>query len=66
MLLYTCVPTLNKIYYSYSYAISIGLSDFHKMKVAVMKTTFPKAKPKIVQDRDQKNFVEEDFHIEFW
>ena len=29
-------------------AVSTGLSDFHKMIVTVMKTTFPKAKPKIV------------------
>ena len=45
-------------------AVSTGLSDFHKMVVTVMKTTFPKAKPKIIQYRDNKNFVEEDFRFE--
>ena len=34
------------------------------MVVTVMKTTFPKPKPKIIQYRDYKNFVEEDFPIE--
>ena len=33
-----------------------GLSDFHKMVVTVMKTTFPKAKPTILYYRDYKNF----------
>ena len=32
--------------------ISTGLSDFHKMIVTVLKTTFPKAKPKVIQYRD--------------
>ena len=36
--------------------IATGLSDFHKMVVTVMKTTFPKAQPKIVYYRDYKNF----------
>ena len=44
--------------------ISTGLSDFHKMVVTVMKTTFPKAEPKIIQYRDYKNFVQEDFQTE--
>ena len=37
--------------------ISTGLSDFHKMAITVMKTTSPKAKPKIIHYRDYKNFV---------
>ena len=37
-------------------AVETGLSDFHKMVVTVMKTTFPKAQPKIVYYRDYKNF----------
>ena len=36
--------------------VTTGLSDFHKMVVTVMKTTFPKAQPKIVYYRDYKNF----------
>ena len=34
--------------------ITTGLSDFHRMVVTVMKTTFPKAKPKIIYYRDKK------------
>ena len=36
--------------------VTTGLSDFHKMAVTVMKTTFPKAQPKIIYYRDYKNF----------
>ena len=36
--------------------VTTGLSDFHKMVVTVMKTTFPKAKPQILYYRDYKNF----------
>ena len=32
--------------------VETGLSDFHKMAITVMKTTFPKAKPKVIQYRD--------------
>ena len=31
--------------------VATGLSDFHKMAVTVLKTTFPKAKPKIITYR---------------
>ena len=41
--------------------ISTGLSDFHKMIITVFKTTFPKAKPKIVTYRDYSKFVDNDF-----
>ena len=36
--------------------ITTGLSDFHKMVVTVMKSTFPKAEPKIIYYRDYKKF----------
>ena len=36
--------------------IATGLSDFHRMVVTVMKTTFPKAKPKMIYYRDYKKF----------
>ena len=36
--------------------VETGLSDFHKMAVTVMKTTFPKAQPKVIYYRDYKNF----------
>ena len=41
--------------------ISTGLSDFHKMIVTVLKTTFPKVKPKVVLYRDYSKFVENHF-----
>ena len=44
--------------------IETGLSDFHKMAVTVMKTTFPKAQPKIVYYRDYKNFDLSKFRAE--
>ena len=34
--------------------IETGLSDFHKMTVTVLKTTFPKVKPKIILYRNYK------------
>ena len=37
-------------------AVATGLSDFHKMVVTVLKTTFPKAPPKIIHYRDYKHF----------
>ena len=37
--------------------IATRLSDFHKMAITVLKTTFPKAKPKVIQYRDYKKFV---------
>ena len=43
---------------------STGLFDFHKMVVTVMKTTFPKAKPKTDQYKDEKNFIAEVLRIE--
>ena len=36
--------------------LTTGLSDFHKMVVTVLKTTFPKAKPKVISYRDYKQF----------
>ena len=38
------------------------LSDFHKMVITVLKTTFPKAKPKVLSYMDFSKFVEDDFH----
>ena len=42
-------------------AVSTGISDFHKMIITVMKTTFEKAKPKIMSYRNYKKFIEENF-----
>ena len=44
--------------------ITTGLSDFHKMVVTVLKTTFPKAKPKIIYYRDYKKFNLQEFRKE--
>ena len=33
-----------------------GLSDFHKLVVTVLKSTFPKSPPKIITYRSYKNF----------
>ena len=44
--------------------VTTGLSDFHKMAVTVMKTTFPKAEPKVIQYRDYKNFNLQNFRQE--
>ena len=38
----------------------MGLSDFHKMIVTILKTYFPKMEPKIIQYRDYKIFSEEE------
>ena len=45
-------------------AVSTGISDFHKMVITVMKTTFEKSKPKIITYRSYKNFNEEFFRLE--
>ena len=42
--------------------VSTGLSDFHKMIITVLKTTFPKAKPTVITYRDYSKFVKEDFN----
>ena len=44
-----------------SCAIETGLSDFHKMTVTVMKTTYEKLKPRITNYRDYKNFCNDTF-----
>ena len=41
--------------------IETGLSDFHKMTVTVMKTTFEKLKPNIIHYRDYKKFSNDKF-----
>ena len=41
--------------------IETGLSDFHKMTVTVMKTTFEKLKPNIIYYRDYYKFSDDKF-----
>ena len=43
------------------FVIENGLSDFHKMIVSVMKTTFQKLKPRIVHYRDYAQFSNDNF-----
>ena len=42
--------------------LSTGFSDFHKMIITVLKTTYNKPKPKEIFYRDYKNFVANNFH----
>ena len=44
--------------------VEVGLSDFHKMTVTVMKTYFTKSNPKIISYRDYKRFSNFDFRTE--
>ena len=41
--------------------VSTGLSDFHKMIVTVMRTTFPKSLPKVVTYRDFSKYNPNEF-----
>ena len=41
--------------------ISSGLSDCHKMVITVMKTTYPKAKPRKLFYRDYRGNIDADF-----
>ena len=45
-------------------AVETGLSDFHKMAITVLRTSFKKAPPKIIAFRDYKTFSNEIFHLE--
>ena len=47
-----------------SRAIETGLSDFHKMTITVMKTTFQKLKPKLIYYRDYSRFSNDKFREE--
>ena len=41
--------------------VSTALSDFHKMIVTVLKTTYPKAQPKVIPYRDFSKYIIKDF-----
>ena len=47
--------------FEYTKAISTGCSDFHKMVVTVLKTTFKKAKPREIIYRSFKHFNRDNF-----
>ena len=44
--------------------VSTGLSDFHKMIITVMRTTFPKTGPKVVKYRDYSKYNSIDFGMD--
>ena len=46
------ILTNNPYSFQNSFVIETGLSDFHKMTVSVMKTTFKELKPRIIQYKD--------------
>ena len=55
----SCIDLIltNSLYSFQSFCvIETGLSDFHKMIVSVMRTTFQKLKPRIFQCRDYTQF----------
>ena len=55
------ILTNSRYSFQNSFAIETGLSDFHKMTVTVMKTTYEKLKPRITNYRDYKNFCNDTF-----
>ena len=50
--------------FQHTTTVCTGLSDFYKMTITVLKSTFQKAKPKEVLYRNYRNFVENDFKSE--
>ena len=45
-----------------TYTVETGLSDFHKMTLAILKVYFIKLPPKIIKYRSYRNFQDESFH----
>ena len=50
------ILTNSPLSFQSSGVIETGLSDFHKMTVTVMKTTFEKSDPKIIHYRDYRRY----------
>ena len=50
--------------FHHSKAISCGISDFHKMIVTILNTTFCKAKPQVIYYRRSKKFDKNTFRAE--
>ena len=60
----TCIDLIlaNKpLSFKNTYVIETGLSDFHKIIIAVIKMHFPKIKPQVVSCRKYKDFHNEIF-----
>ena len=46
-----------------SSVIETGLSDFHKMMVTIMKTSYRKSEPRVINYQDCNSFSNEGFKI---
>ena len=55
------ILTYNPNSFQNSGVIEIGLSDFYKMTLTIMKTTFEKLKPNIIHYRDYRKFSNDKF-----
>ena len=55
------ILTSKPLSFKNTYTIETGLSEFHKMGVAVMKMHFPKMKPQVISYRKCKDFHNETF-----
>ena len=55
------IITNHKSSFQNTIGVSTGLSDFHKMVITSMKTTFPKCPPKVKTYRDMKSFDKASF-----
>ena len=50
--------------FKHSCVIETGLSDFHRMTITVMKATFEKLQPRVVNYRDYKYFENSRFRAD--
>ena len=50
--------------FRHSTTIETGISDFHKMTVSVLKTTFKKLPPKIITYRNYKGYSHDNFNLD--
>ena len=60
----TCIDlvlTNRSTFFQNTNVIETGLSDFHKMVVTIMKTSFRKLKPKIIKQSKYKHFLNDIF-----
>ena len=58
------ILTNNPKCFQSSSVVETGPSNFHRMTVAVMKTTFKKFEPRIIQYTDYKNFQNDQYRDE--
>ncbi len=48
-------------YFMYTKTLELGVSDFHKMSITILKSQVARLKPKIIKYRSYKNFNEDKF-----